>query len=248
MRNILLLLASVIVLAPALSAQDVITLKNGDEIQVKVTKVGDNEIEYKKWSNPNGPTYTKAVSEIFMIKYENGEKEVYNQTTNNQQPQNQVSQTNQGQGGFYQARIGGDRMRRDGRNLKIGSHQLSENDVRKIFYDEGVSTYNRGRGNITAGNVLWPIGLATCVVGFAIIMVEPGDDELLEMGLPFIGVGIEPFVIGLILKGVGKGRLNSLVDDYNSGRGNTLSLSVQPTLMRTYDKSYAPGVGIALRF
>ena len=37
MRKILFLLASVTVLAPALSAQDVITLKNGDEIQAKVT-------------------------------------------------------------------------------------------------------------------------------------------------------------------------------------------------------------------
>lgn len=78
------------VLAPALSAQDVITLKNGDEIQAKVTKVGDNEIEYKKWSNQNGPTYSKPISEIFMIKYENGEKEVYNQTNNNQQQQQQL--------------------------------------------------------------------------------------------------------------------------------------------------------------
>lgn len=41
-------MALAIILAPALSAQDLITLKNGEEIKAKVTKVGDNEIEYKK--------------------------------------------------------------------------------------------------------------------------------------------------------------------------------------------------------
>lgn len=35
----------------SLMAQDIIILKNGDEIKSKVTKVGKMEIDYKKWSN-----------------------------------------------------------------------------------------------------------------------------------------------------------------------------------------------------
>lgn len=51
------------------SAQDVIIRKNGDEIQAKVLAVSDSEIDYKKWSNQNGPTYTMSKNDVFMIKY-----------------------------------------------------------------------------------------------------------------------------------------------------------------------------------
>ena len=58
-------------------AQDIITKHNGEEIQVKVINVNDKEINYIKWSNMNGPTYTIPVSEVFMIKYENGTKDSF---------------------------------------------------------------------------------------------------------------------------------------------------------------------------
>lgn len=59
-------------------AQDIITKKNGEEIKAKVLNVSDSEINYIKWSNQNGPTYTIAVTQVSMIKYENGETDVFN--------------------------------------------------------------------------------------------------------------------------------------------------------------------------
>ena len=59
-------------------AQDVIIMNTGDEIEAKVTKVGNIEIEYKKWSNLDGPIYTVGKNDVFMIKYINGDKEVFN--------------------------------------------------------------------------------------------------------------------------------------------------------------------------
>jgi hypothetical protein len=58
-------------------AQDVIVLKNGNETQAKVTEIGLDEIKYKKFSNLDGPTYTLQKSEVFMIKYENGDKDFF---------------------------------------------------------------------------------------------------------------------------------------------------------------------------
>jgi len=63
-----------------LHAQDVIIKENGEEIKAKVTEVGATEIKYKKFGNESGPTYTVSKSELFMIKYENGTKEVIEQT------------------------------------------------------------------------------------------------------------------------------------------------------------------------
>ena len=52
-----------------LQAQDVIFKKNGDEIQARVLKVTESEIEYAKWSNPKGPTYVLSLGNVFMVKY-----------------------------------------------------------------------------------------------------------------------------------------------------------------------------------
>lgn len=76
----------------SLMAQDIIILKNGDEIKSKVTKVGKMEIDYKKWSNLNGPDYTIEKSDVFLIKYQNGEKDII--SDNNQKNKLQILQQN----------------------------------------------------------------------------------------------------------------------------------------------------------
>ncbi len=56
----------------SLSGQDIINLKDGNEIYAKVLKIGENEVEYRKFSNLEGPIYTKNKAEIVSIKYQNG--------------------------------------------------------------------------------------------------------------------------------------------------------------------------------
>ena len=65
-----------------LAAHDVILKVNGDEIEAKVTDIGLTEIKYKRASNLTGPTYTLPISDIFMITYENGEKDVFGRSRN----------------------------------------------------------------------------------------------------------------------------------------------------------------------
>lgn len=73
------IIVTVLLVISAMStfAQDIITTKTGDEIQSVVLKVGTDEVEYKKWSNQDGPVYVIGVDKIFMIKYQNGEKDVF---------------------------------------------------------------------------------------------------------------------------------------------------------------------------
>ena len=57
---------------------DVMIKENGEEItNVKVVEITPIEIKYKKGNNLDGPTYSIAKSDVFMIKYANGEKEVF---------------------------------------------------------------------------------------------------------------------------------------------------------------------------
>lgn len=58
-------------------AQDMIVKKDGSVIQAKVMKVGTTEVDYKKWSNQDGPSYAIAKSDILAITYQNGEKETF---------------------------------------------------------------------------------------------------------------------------------------------------------------------------
>ena len=75
MKKIFLLVALAFA-SGSMSAQDIITKKNAEELQVKVIKVGANEIEYKEWDNQDGPVYTISREEVFTIKYQNGKRDV----------------------------------------------------------------------------------------------------------------------------------------------------------------------------
>jgi hypothetical protein len=57
--------------------QDILVLNNGDEVEARVTEIGIEEIKYKKYSMPDGPDYVSMKSDVFMIKFENGSKEVF---------------------------------------------------------------------------------------------------------------------------------------------------------------------------
>jgi hypothetical protein len=59
------------------NSQDIIIMKNGDEIKAKVQEVGTEEVKYKKFGT-EAPIYVVERIEIFMIKYENGNKDVFN--------------------------------------------------------------------------------------------------------------------------------------------------------------------------
>lgn len=82
MKHILhaLLVVVCLLVVQTISAQDIITLKTGEDINVKVLEVGSLDVKYKKSDNPDGPSYTLLKSEIFMIKYQNGTKDVFNTT------------------------------------------------------------------------------------------------------------------------------------------------------------------------
>jgi len=57
--------------------QDIIIRKVGEDIKSKIVEVGQTEIKYKKFENIDGPVYVIQKSEIFMIRYQNGSKDVF---------------------------------------------------------------------------------------------------------------------------------------------------------------------------
>jgi hypothetical protein len=62
-------------------SQDNIIKIDGEEIAAKVIGVELKLITYKRFDNIDGPTYSISKADVFMIQYENGTKDVFNQMT-----------------------------------------------------------------------------------------------------------------------------------------------------------------------
>lgn len=68
---------SFLYMIPVVQAQDVIIQRNGDELQVKVVEVDADHVKYKRFSNLTGPTYVIRSSDIFMIRYEDESRDLF---------------------------------------------------------------------------------------------------------------------------------------------------------------------------
>jgi hypothetical protein len=61
---------------------DLIMLRDGTEVMGKVVEIGIEEIKYRKCDNLNGPVVVMKKSKVFLIKYPNGTKDVFNEAEN----------------------------------------------------------------------------------------------------------------------------------------------------------------------
>lgn len=67
-------------------SQDVILQRDGSEIKAIVKEVLDDVIKYHKFENQTGPVYSIRKSEVFMITYKNGSKDVFKETASKEAP------------------------------------------------------------------------------------------------------------------------------------------------------------------
>jgi len=76
---IILLLCSI---SLVVKSQDIIFLNTGEEIQAKILEIGTETVKYKKIDNKGDfpGLYVISKSDIFMIKYKDGTKDVFEQT------------------------------------------------------------------------------------------------------------------------------------------------------------------------
>ena len=83
MKKLFLIISLLAGLCISAAAQDIIRTKDGRTIEAKITEVGTSTLSYKRYSNPNGPTFTLQLNQIDSIQYENGDNDVYSGRTTN---------------------------------------------------------------------------------------------------------------------------------------------------------------------
>ena len=185
-----------------LSAQDIITKRDGTDIQAKVTEVGQSTISYKKYSNLDGPLYTISISDIVMITYENGEREMYispNTPTNN-------STLPQGVMTYYNGKV------------SVGGVTIENEMLKRYFTAEDYSLFKNGKSLMLGGGIVSIIG--SVVLGYSSGWMITGGKPL--WGL-LIGGGVAS-IGGLIVCAIGEDNVREAVNNYN------FSLAFQPEI------------------
>lgn len=77
MKKLLLLLSFALGSVGIASAQDLICRTDSTKVEARVTEISQSEVRYKRFSNPDGPTYVVPTSEVAYIQYPNGEREFF---------------------------------------------------------------------------------------------------------------------------------------------------------------------------
>ncbi len=240
LNHYLLLATTILVFAKTSLAQDTITMHNGDKLAVKVLKVGPNEIEYKKWSNLEGPTYLSTVASTKEIKYHNGERDVFGTTTS--RTEHVIAKQSQLVGIVSLHR---EQLTLNGRILdnKSLGNILAPDDF--ITYRSAQSQYNRGSGLIAIGWTNYLLAFFSTEMKYQSHANYSNTLLFSITQIVFSTIGSICLPIGYIIKGIGRGRLNWLVEQYNN---RTLSGNIiaRPALLKTSTSSIVSGYAVGL--
>ena len=179
----------------SLSAQDIITKKDGTDIQAKVIEVGESQISYKKYSNLEGPTYKLNILDILMITFENGEREMYNVG-------NYSSQASLPQGIMTYNSWSG--------KISVGGVTIENDMLDRYLSPEDLSKFKGAKTMGLVGGIVGIIGAVP--FGWSIGMLITGRKP--NMGM-LLG-GTVAFFGGISVNAIGGGRIRSVVNNYNS--------------------------------
>ena len=238
-------------------AQDIIVTKKGEEIFAKVEEIGDTQIKYKKSSHLSGPVYSLLKTEVFMIKYENGSRDVFG--TSPQKMDNTANLT--ASNNDSQSRIQGkvELLEVMGTNVTNRSGKsLSKDEAREMMAidPKALALYNTGLSNNKTGNVWGWISTGCFVGGLTLTYVgaknaeynydtDKRDYTTAYVGLGVVGGSLVCMIPWLAFKTNGAKKIDSAVDIYNSEaikRQNKSGASLNIGVMRS------GGIGLALNF
>ena len=78
MKKLLFLVMAFFLSLATISAQDLISKRNGDDIKAKVIETDNSSIKYRLAEEPDGVVYSIPKSEVLEIHYASGRNEVFN--------------------------------------------------------------------------------------------------------------------------------------------------------------------------
>jgi len=235
MKKVLLILVAIIVFGISANAQDVILKQDGSEIKAKVLEITDQQVKYKDFDFQSGPTRNINISDIFMITYENGQKEVFNKQTSapTQKENSQNILSNDLKIEFD--RIGTD----DAEMLKF----FRKNNFTKYYndFESACKMRSTGAGLLGAGLGLTGLGIICMTTGLIV-----GKYDLAIGGYVLLGAGEILTIVSIPVSAVGGGRKRAIKNDFARQYFGVYDYTYQPTL--NFGITQSGGVGVAFHF
>lgn len=145
-------------------------------------------------------------------------------------------------------------LERDGTDIcYVKGRSLSDDEILALVGQDRFDTYCGGRRQLRTGRTFATIGWIT--FGAAVTFLVAGEidyDYDLMLAGEILAIPADIFLpLGFIFKGIGKGRINWVCDDYNENKGN-ISLNLTPAVMKTnipgQNNSMAFGATLSLSF
>ena len=230
------------------NAQDVIFLRNGDEIQSIVQEIGIEYVKYKKFDNQNGPIYNIAISDIFMIKYENGTKDLFKETLKSQEQKvEQPKQTHQ------------DDIKNESqidlkmKNLKAEFYRIgTDDDLMLIYFKKNnyLDYYNSFASACKSrhrGSDLLVFGLINTVLGIgcAVTYANNNKEIYLYTAYGFCVLGEVLTIISIPVSASAGARKKAIKNNFEREYFGNNQYSSQPTLNFGATQN---GIGLTLNF
>lgn len=217
------------------NAQDVIYKCDKSSIQCKVIKISKSEIEYKKWTNIDGPIYSIDVEDVIRIDYQNGESEIFTNSASYDTIQ-----------GF---------MTREFTKLVLDGRVLSDEEVELLLNNKDYNTYIGARKQWAAGTgfaFVFFISAIGDIAGYnGMINGNTAEDKAKSAAILYGSLLLTnisaPFMCAFI--GIAKGRMNWLINNFNDKHAHTITINVSPSIinceMPQLQNTY--GLGVTLR-
>ena len=232
-------------------AQDIITLKTGADIQALVQEIGEVDVKFKRLDNPNGPSYSLRKSEIIMIRYANGSRDVFEE--------NIVSQPEVTDERNFQNR---DRFQQNVATDYTAFTQLRRNDAAMDHFlrqndDALYRQFHKGVKLRRTGKALFGPGLGLSIGGLGLLIAgsiwyedakdydEKSDaQDMIDIGGAALVVGQALIIVSIPLSASGGGMKRRAANGYEEKYFKNRT-GYQPALDINFNGN---GVGLALRF
>ena len=243
LQKALLFFAVFCISTTSLFAQDIILKTDGSEIKAKVLEIiTDQQIKYKDFDFQNGPVRNINITEVFMITYEGGKKEVFNKQTSTQTPMQTSTQAS------TQTSTPSPDLRLKNEFYLIGNNDnamlvfFKENNSMEYYndFESACRLGTSGKTLLGVGLGLTGLGVTLCIMG-----VYGINYDALVAGSVLTGVGHTLTIIGIPISAVAGGRKRKIKNDFARKKFGIGGYTYQPTLNFGVTGN---GFGVTLKF
>lgn len=148
MKNLIILSILIFITSNFAIGQDIITKKTGEDIEAKVIEITIDEVKFKKWNNLDGPIFGIYKSDVLIIRYKNGTKDIF--SSESKSDQNITSEPSFSKGANNMP-INSNRIDNSDQKNNLKSTQDIANQSTDLFNDGKLDARRFYNGHVGAG-------------------------------------------------------------------------------------------------